>query len=496
MENRQPNANISKKYVLVFLCSFLVVASAQVPDTVWTKIYGFYGPFEWFNSVEQLSDSGYIICGSWDEDVLLMRTNSLGDSIWTKVYGEPGEDCGFCVAPTQGGGYIMTGLRATGSGDLWLLKTDAAGDTVWTKTYGGPQDDVGFWVEPHSDGGYIVCGQTESLGGLFGTWLLKTDSLGDTLWTKIYEGLSGAPGRRFHQLADGGFIITTNYLFMTNWDAYVIRADAQGDTLWAHAYGGQFNENVTSFALTEDGGYLLAGYIGFPGAQPDGWLLKIDSLGNMEWTQVYGGAGLEEFRSIARTLDGGYILCGAKSPSPMGYIDVWLMKINANGDSMWARTWGAGQADEASDVKVCYDGGYILAGSAFLAGTYDDAWLLKTEPDVGVTEDDTKHTASMALSVNPNPFTRTTNIRFSIHARPASQGEAGDPGCTTQQPTLCIYDATGRLVRQWDHMTMRLSDRISWDGTDHANRQLGGGVYLLEFRIGRHRLFEKLVLID
>ena len=489
MEKALYSAHISKKHMLVLLWICVTLAFAQVPDTVWTKRYGFKGPFEWLTSVEQLPDSGYILTGSWAEDVLLMRTDASGDSIWTKVYGVPGDDCGFCVRPTQDGGFIITGLRATGLGDLWLLKTDATGDTVWTQTYGGPQDDIGFWVQPHSDGGYIICGQTESLGGLFGTWLLKTDSLGDTLWTKIYEGLSGSPGKRFHQLADGGFFITTNCLSGNNYDAYVMRTDSLGDTLWAQSYGGQFSENVASFVTTDDGGYLLAGHIAYLGAEPDGWLLKIDSLGNTAWTQVYGSAGYEEFRSIARTLDGGYILCGAKSPAPMGFLDVWLMKVDANGDSVWTRTWGAGQADEASDVKVCFDGGYILAGSAFLAGTYDDAWLLKTEPDVGITENDAGHIECVTLSVTPNPFTHHTDIRYQItddRQRTSKRNER-----------LRIYDTSGRLVKDFGQLSVighQLS--VSWDGRDDQNRKVGSGIYLLEFEIEGQRLFEKLVLID
>lgn len=467
----------------------VLLASAQAPDTVWTKMYGTTGPFEWFQSVEQLPDSGYILCGSWDGDLMIMRTDPYGDSLWTKTYGEVGEDCGFCIKRTQDGGFIVTGLRATACGDLWLLKTNAHGDTIWTTTYGGPQDDIGFWVEPNTDGGYIVCGQTESLGGLFGTWLLKTDSLGDTVWTKIYEDLSGSPGRRFRQLSDGGFIIFTNILFGTNWDAYVIRTDSMGDTLWANAYGGQFNETVTSFVPTDDGGYLLSGYIGFPGATPDGWLLKIDSLGNVQWTQVYGGPGYEEYRSICRTLDGAYVLCGVKSLSPMGYVDVWLMKVDANGDSLWARTWGDGQADEASDVKLCYDGGYVLAGGAFLAGSYDDAWLLKTEPETGIEEHQQQTSGNAFLEVHPNPFTYRTDIRYGItdDCRQNSEGST----------TLRIYDATGRLV--WDlGQSSVIGHQLSasWDGTDKQNRKLSNGVYLLELRAKSLRLIRKLIYVE
>jgi hypothetical protein len=173
----------------------------------------------------------------------------------------------------------------------------------------------------------------------------------------------------------------------------------------------------------------------------------------------------------------------------MGFLDVWLMKVDLNGDSVWARTWGAGQADEASDVKVCFDGGYILAGSAFLAGTYDDAWLLKTEPDVGITENDAEHITNVTLSVTPNPFTHSTDIRYQI---------TDDRQRTTKRNEhLRIYDTSGRLVRDFGQLSVighQLS--VSWDGRDGQNRKVGSGVYLLEFKTEGHSLFEKLVLID
>jgi len=92
------------------------------------------------------------------------------------------------------------------------------------------------------------------------------------------------------------------------------------------------------------------------------------------------------------------------------------------------------------------------------------------------------------LTAYPNPFRHSTNIRYTIH----------DPGCMIQEnpkPELTIYDATGRLVRQWDYPTMRLSGRISWDGTDHASRLLPSGVYILMFQTGESSETKKLLLI-
>ncbi len=468
--------------LLLFIATSFVFA--QAPDTLWTRIYGVSGPFEWFQSVQQLADSGYILTGEWNEDLLLMRTNSNGDSLWTKIYGEAGEDCGFCVRKTSDDGYIIAGLRATGYGDLWLLKTNASGDTVWTKTYSGPQDDIGFWVEQTSDGGYIIFGQTESFGGLYGAWLLKTDSSGNTLWTKVYENFTGNPGKSVHQTNDGGYILALNKLVSTAYDAYVIKTDSLGDTLWTRTYDGLGNDIFSTIAPTDDGGYVFAGYTGQVGMLlTDGLLVKTDSLGDSVWAHIYGGEGNEEFRSIQQTADGGFVITGAKSLTPMGYIDVWLMKIDALGDSVWARTWSIGEMSEGSEVEVCCDQGYVIAGSVFFAGTYDDAWLLKTEPEVGIQGYEEKFTVAAILEINPNPFRDKANIRYVLDDRyPIKDNNL----------RLEIYDATGRLVKELRHVT---NQQIYWNGTDDSGNKLSSGVYFLKFKAGDYSATEKLLLI-
>ncbi|MCK4233581.1 T9SS type A sorting domain-containing protein, partial [candidate division WOR-3 bacterium] len=91
----------------------------------------------------------------------------------------------------------------------------------------------------------------------------------------------------------------------------------------------------------------------------------------------------------------------------------------------------------------------------------------------------------------PNPFSKKTNIRYQITAHPASQSEAGD----NSKARLKIYNATGRLVRQWDDATIRLSDHVIWDGTDNSGEKVSTGIYFVELTTTQNKQMRKLLII-
>jgi hypothetical protein len=132
-------------------------------------------------SVRQTSDGGYIIAGN-----SIIRTDETGEPIWTRDF----EEQGYCVQITDDNAYIVSGSTLWANlypDDLWLLKISNSGDSLWSKTYRkGNAWNVGRYVEQTTDGGYIITGEIkyedlELEYDKFGLWLLKTDSLGDTL---------------------------------------------------------------------------------------------------------------------------------------------------------------------------------------------------------------------------------------------------------------------------------------------------------------------------
>jgi len=213
-----------------------------------------------------------------------------------RVYGGVDTDAGMSVQQIQDGGYIIAGGTwsfGVGWPDFYLVQTDSMGDTVWMRTHGGSQYDLSYSVQQTQDAGYIIAGWTSSFGaGGDDVYLIKTNSLGDRVWTKTYGGSGHDRGECVQQSQDGGYIIAgRTYSFGAGGgDVYLIKTDSLGDTVWTKTYGGGDSDYGLSVQETEDGGYIIAGCTrSFGAGEPDAYLIKTDSLGDTVWTRTYGG---------------------------------------------------------------------------------------------------------------------------------------------------------------------------------------------------------------
>ena len=307
-------------------------------NTVWTETYGWWDAHARGYEVEQTLDGGYVIAvelnthmpGVW-WDVWIIKTDASGAMLWQQFYGMDNNQGAFSIQQTADSGYIVAGYNSSGfepdSFDIWLLKTDANGDTVWTKTYGGALNDVAYSVKQTIDGGYIVAGNTFSFG--VGTpdsgnmYLIKTDSLGDTLWTKTYGGLGSDLAYSVLQTSDSGYVVAgyTNSFGAGGFDVFLIRTDTYGDAVWTQTYGTSSNEIGRAIDLTHDSGFVIAG------DDSDVLIIKTDSLGNEQWTKRVGGVELEYGWSVQQTADKGYIVAGATESYGAGGSDVYLVRL-------------------------------------------------------------------------------------------------------------------------------------------------------------------------
>ena len=268
------------------------------------------------------------------------------------------------------------------------LTSTASAQTSWWRTYGGPHADGSYSIQQTTDGGYIIAAHACSFGaGGEDVYLIKANASGDTLWTRTYGGSNedGFGGSSVQQTTDGGYIVASNtHSFGAgNGEVYLIKTNAQGDTLWTRTYGGTSVDEGFSVQQTTDGGYIVTGCTysfgpGTPGGYANVYLIKTNASGDTLWTRTYGGTGDDGGKSVLQTGDTGYVITGFTEGN-----DVYLIKTNAQGDTLWTRTYGGTRLDGAGSVQLTSDGGYIIAGrtQSFGAG-YHDVYLIRTDAQI------------------------------------------------------------------------------------------------------------------
>ncbi|HKR06486.1 MAG TPA: T9SS type A sorting domain-containing protein [Bacteroidia bacterium] len=378
-------------YVLIVMIGVLQVSFAQ--QIAYQKIFNGVNPGYGY-SAKQTSDTGYIITGSaigigaGNADVYLIKTDAKGDTLWTKTIGGANTEFGISLQQTTDGGYIISGKTngfGAGNYDVYLVKADSYGNALWTKSFGGIYEDEGTAVLQTSDGGYVIAGRTASFGsGNLDVYLLRTDGNGDTLWTKTLGGIGNSNdyAEFIQQTSDGGYIITggTNAFGAGSWDAYLIKTDSSGNLSWAKTYGGADVDDGFSVQQTFDGGYILAGGTDSYGAgNRDIYLIKTDSNGDTLWTRTYGGNDFEEANAVQQTADSGYIITGRTLTFGAGNADVYLVKTNSSGDTLWTKTFGGIYDDVPASIQQTIDGGYIISGGKNSTGTGNHIYLIKTD---------------------------------------------------------------------------------------------------------------------
>ncbi|MFQ5906442.1 MAG: FlgD immunoglobulin-like domain containing protein, partial [bacterium] len=394
--NRDRNAQVRRLgglgWASWFVLCALVVPTGSLGEITFEKTYGGIAD-DWGLSVQQTSDGGYIVAGftesfgAGSEDAYLVKTDSFGVVLWSRTYGGTNADRANCVQRTRDGGYILVGFTDSygpGKRDVYLLKTDALGETLWVRTYGGGGNDDGKCVRQTSDGGYIIAGWTTSFGaGGIDFYLIKTDPLGNAYWTKTYGGTSFDKAFSVRQTLDGGYIVTgwTNSYGAGRDDIYLVKTDSLGNAVWIRTYGSPYMDAGHSVLQMTDGGYLVAGYT-CPSGQgnADIYLVRTDSSGNTLWSTTYGGLSEDCGWFVQQTPDGGFVIAGQTGRQ------LCLIKTTALGDTSWTRKYGGNSWEVGQSVQHTSDGGYIVAGvtHSFGAGGLD-VYLIKTESFVDTT---------------------------------------------------------------------------------------------------------------
>jgi hypothetical protein len=365
----------------------------------WTTTIGGKG-WDVGTSLIQISDGGYAIAGftssfgAGDYDVYVVKLDAHGNLQWTKTIGGKKEDVGTSLIQTSDGGYAIAGFTSSfgaGDYDVYVVKLDAHGNLQWTKTIGGKEDDKGHSLIQTFDGGYAIAGYTTSFGaGDRDVYIVKLDANGNLQWTKTIGGPGGDWGHSIIQTSDSGYAIAgaTRSFGAGEGDVYVIKLDANGNLQWTRTIGGPGDEIGLSLIQTSDGGYAIAGYTtSFGAGDRDVYIVKLDANGNLQWTKTIGGPESEGGYSLIQTSDGGYVIAGETGAFSINeleahvlYLAVYVIKLDANGNLQWTKTIGEGHIFQGHSLIQTSDGGYAIAGytEPFGAGG-EDVYVVKLD---------------------------------------------------------------------------------------------------------------------
>lgn len=352
---------------------------------MWAATFGGAGQDEGL-AVVYTKDKQFVIAGSaesgekGDLDVLLVKVDANGKEEWSHTFGGDGDDVAEAMVETSEGDLVIAGTTSSfgnGGDDVYLIRTNADGEEQWSETYGGGYDDWGHALQKTSDGGFIIAGETNSFGAEFGdAYLVKVKADGALEWSKMIKGPGIDSAHAVRQVSDGYILAgDTTPLGGASREMYVVKTDAQGNTLWDLTYGDFGDDRANAVVTTSDNGFLVLGaYDTTTLTGVDMVALKLDKDGNAAWSKKFGGTRGEEGFAILALGNDDFLLAGTAASYGAGGYDVYLVKIDSQGDTYWTRTIGGAEDDRAYAVaSVPDDGGFVLAGmtESYGAGASD-----------------------------------------------------------------------------------------------------------------------------
>ena len=277
--------------------------------------------------------------------------------LWNRTYTDNNLNSVASAIKTADGGFILAGTTASNGypTGLELMKIDSSGNPLWTKIYpntasGG--SNFAKWIVQTSDGGYAIAGQFERKA-----WLAKLDADGNMQWNKTYMvGTANSDLDTLIKTSDGGFALT-GFSSMTNSSdvsTYILKTDSLGNQQLSTILN---TDGIDSIIQTSDGGYAFTAHSSriiteLGEIKIDCTLSKIDSKGSPQWSQMYPDFGYGW--SIIQANDGGYVLGGG---------GIALLKTNSFGVMQWNQSYGSGQAWVMTQTS---DSGFALAGTALV----------------------------------------------------------------------------------------------------------------------------------
>ncbi len=444
-----------------------------------------------------LSADGDVTMNQGENDLWVIKLSPAGNIVWQRTYGGSGDDIGYGIEETAGGGFILHGPTTSADGDVvgslaspggqdhWVLKISSSGALEWSQALGGTQSDVGTKLIQLSDGGFLQCfaavgsndGDVTNNHGGQDAWLVKLSAAGSIEWARTIGGSAGDFGNDVLELDNGDLLfagstrsndgdIPSN---QGELDALLGRISSTGVVQWMRTYGGSLDDGLVVIEPKGNGNFLLSGSTASTDGDvtnnngaTDAWLLEVDGSGSLLWQRAYGGSGFEQcyiFSSDQNNL----VLSGVTNSTdgPMadnhGDLDIWIGGLPGSGVAQWQRCLG-GSAQERGLLQVrTDDGGYLIAGytdsnDGDVSGNHGgrDMWVVKLRVTGSAEPPVPEEPLECALFV-PNAFSPNNSATNDSH-------------CI--YGTDCVTSMTFNIYDRWGNTVFESSDRNAcWDGT-------------------------------
>lgn len=415
------------KTILVLVFSFIIFAlSGQI--TTYQKTYGGKN-YDIGNCLAGMSDNGFIIAGQTKSfgdtsgSTYLLKVDMNGDTEWTQCYGGGWLDGGNSIYPTDDGYFLTDHTTSYGAGecDSYVFKVDSKGEKQWAHTFGYALNDAGYQGIETKAHQFIITGLSQPPFDTTGTpFVAMYDVDGTPLWHNFY---GNGEGYRIVQTPDNNFVIAGISTGSPNGaenNIIVFKIDNKGKQLWYQTIPGGGNSQPYGLINTADSNLLIAGY---STGVTDNWqamLIKLTPDGEIIWQKTYGISANDRAYSVVEANDG-FIFAG-QTQTINGDLDVMVVKTDKAGNQLWWKTFGGQQDDWARWIAKCADGGYGIIGitESYGAGN-GDVYLIKIDDNGNAPTAINQVTESAAqFQVFPNPahaaFTvKTSNLQSGSH---------------------------------------------------------------------------------
>ena len=324
-------------------------------------------------------------------DAYLIKVDEEGVREWSGYYGGIAVEEAWSVVATDEG-YMIAGTSSgigLGGYDGVVTHIDLFGQVIWTRSYGTPDWDFLYAISADETGLYLA-GRT--YGGTLGNadhWILRTDGVGDVIWSSLQGGIYEDEARDVQATADGGCIVVgTKGISDGTTDVHLMKFTSSGGMEWETMIGTDSIDLGQSVTATIEGTYIIGGSSQGFSAHSEMYLAEVDQFGSILWTNHVGQISDWEGYDVLQRPDGGLSMVGYTTAFGFGGKDVYLLMTNAVGEFEFGPTFGGGGEDIGYSIELTSDGGYILAGSTTSFGPGPEAmFVIRTGPN-GLTQSD------------------------------------------------------------------------------------------------------------